>query len=141
MAGYVSCFTAGVNITAYTIAVLHSSTKPIQTILEGSTVFFECVTNTTLPIRWRFKARDGDGHHILIYTGERFVDYWTPQQRSRVEFDNVTGRGQLIIGDVEISDAGEYVCFEKKTTVPGPIRFELKVVSREGMATEILLTK
>lgn len=91
--------------------VLHCSSTDYTRVADfGSTVSFDCKSNTSSPIRWKYLAPGNHSRREWIYTGVKFVDHWSPRHRSRAEFDESTGTGLLSIADVQESDSGQYFC-------------------------------
>jgi len=81
----------------------------------GSTVTFECTTDSGLDIRWYFCRASGCDKRMVIYNGYELGPKLLP--RFAVTFITKTPpvRSQLKITDVELADSGTYSCAEADT--------------------------
>ena len=79
----------------------------------GETIVLQCSTNETHAITWRHTTNKTDE---VIFKGKQgFVDVDENQEsRLNISFDN-NGKYDLVITNVQQSDAGEYECYDPVT--------------------------
>lgn len=95
----------------------------------GTTVTFDCRTDTTHPIRWIFNGPHTK-HDVHLYNGYKLKENIT--DRYAVTVDANSGRNMLIITNVQLEDAGSYECREV-TAAKYSNKFELVVLGTHSI--------